>query len=203
MTGFYNDGNRRLQDAFDTRRLADRLESVTLRDAIDADDRAFIESMDMFFLATADEQGRPDCSYKGGEPGFVRVLDGVYSHPLAYWAVTRDEGPRNPVVAEALSAIREQIASAVDVVVQITRLRDGSRRVTHVTEVQGMEGETVTLQDAFLFDYSAGVDAHGKFLGKPVPTGVRPRFTDKFDDLGIRLSPRVFGAPEPAVGRGW
>jgi predicted pyridoxine 5'-phosphate oxidase superfamily flavin-nucleotide-binding protein len=75
VTGFYNDGNRRLQDAFDTRRLADRLETVTLRDAIDADDRAFIESMDMFFLATADEQGRPDCSYKGGEPGFVRVLD--------------------------------------------------------------------------------------------------------------------------------
>ena len=101
-----------------------------------------------------------------------------------------------------LRAIREQIASAVDVVVQITRLRDGTRRVTHVTEVQGMEGETVTLQDAFLFDYSAGVDAHGKFLGKPVPTGVRPRFTDKFDDLGIKLSPRVFGALEPAVGRG-
>ena len=102
-----------------------------------------------------------------------------------------------------LRAIREQIASAVDVVVQITRLRDGTRRVTHVTEVQGMEGETVTLQDAFLFDYSAGVDAHGKFLGKPVPTGVRPRFTDKFDDLGIRLSPRVFGAVEPVGGRGW
>jgi pilus assembly protein CpaF len=102
-----------------------------------------------------------------------------------------------------LRAIREQIASAVDVVVQITRLRDGSRRVTHVTEVQGMEGETVTLQDAFLFDYSAGVDAHGTFLGKPVPTGVRPRFTDKFDDLGIKLSPRVFGAVEPAGGRGW
>jgi pilus assembly protein CpaF len=102
-----------------------------------------------------------------------------------------------------LRAIREQIASAVDVVVQLTRLRDGTRRVTHVTEVQGMEGETVTLQDAFLFDYSAGVDAHGKFLGKPVPTGVRPRFTDKFDDLGIKLSPRVFGAAEPANGRGW
>jgi pilus assembly protein CpaF len=102
-----------------------------------------------------------------------------------------------------LRAIREQIASAVDVVVQITRLRDGTRRVTHVTEVQGMEGETVTLQDAFLFDYSAGVDAHGTFLGKPVPTGVRPRFTDKFDDLGIKLSPRVFGAVEPAGARGW
>ena len=68
-----------------------------------------------------------------------------------------------------LRAIREQIASAVDVVVQLTRLRDGTRRVTHVTEVQGMEGETVTLQDAFLFDYSAGVDADGRFLGKPVP----------------------------------
>jgi uncharacterized protein len=75
VTGFYNEGSRRLQEAFDTRRLADRLESVTLHDVIDADDRAFIESMDMFFMATADEHGRPDCSYKGGEPGFVRVLD--------------------------------------------------------------------------------------------------------------------------------
>jgi pilus assembly protein CpaF len=102
-----------------------------------------------------------------------------------------------------LRAIREQIASAVDVVVQLTRLRDGTRRVTHVTEVQGMEGETVTLQDAFLFDYSAGVDASGKFLGKPVPTGVRPRFTDRFDELGIRLSPRVFGVVEHAGTRSW
>src|SRR5215203_2449109 len=100
-------------------------------------------------------------------------------------------------------AIREQMSSAIDVIVQLTRLRDGTRRVTHVTEVQGMEGETVTLQDAFLFDYAAGVDAHGTFLGKPVPTGVRPRFTDKFDDLGITLSPRVFGAVEPIGGRGW
>ncbi|MGY1773119.1 CpaF family protein [Blastococcus sp. SYSU D00813] len=102
-----------------------------------------------------------------------------------------------------LRAIREQIASAVDVVVQLTRLRDGTRRVTHVTEVQGMEGETVTLQDAFLFDYSAGVDAAGRFLGRPVPTGVRPRFSDRFAELGITLSPRVFGVPEPVRGRGW
>ncbi len=103
-----------------------------------------------------------------------------------------------------LRAIREQIASAVDVVVQLTRLRDGTRRVTHVTEVQGMEGETVTLQDAFLFDYSAGVDpATGRFLGKPVPTGVRPRFTDRFTELGITLSPRVFGAPEIRMSGGW
>jgi predicted pyridoxine 5'-phosphate oxidase superfamily flavin-nucleotide-binding protein len=75
VAGFYHDGNRRLQDAFDTRRLADRLEEVKVRDVIDAGDRAFIESLDMFFLATADAQGRPTCSYKGGDPGFVRVLD--------------------------------------------------------------------------------------------------------------------------------
>jgi predicted pyridoxine 5'-phosphate oxidase superfamily flavin-nucleotide-binding protein len=72
----YHDGSRRLQDRFDTRRLADRLdERFVQRARIDADDRAFIERMDMFFLATADADGRPQCSYKGGDPGFVRVLD--------------------------------------------------------------------------------------------------------------------------------
>jgi pilus assembly protein CpaF len=93
-----------------------------------------------------------------------------------------------------LRAVREQVASAVDVVVQISRLRDGTRRITHVTEVQGMEGETVTTQDAFVFDYSAGTDLNGRFLGRAVPTGVRPRFADRFADLGIAVSPRVFGA---------
>ena len=71
----YNRGNRELQDRFDTRRLADRIEERIVRDHIDADDRAFIEARDMFFIATTDEQGRPQCSYKGGDPGFVRVLD--------------------------------------------------------------------------------------------------------------------------------
>jgi pilus assembly protein CpaF len=99
-----------------------------------------------------------------------------------------------------LRAVREQIASAVDVIVQLTRLRDGTRRVTHVTEVQGMEGEVVTLQDAFVFDYSAGLDLNGRFLGKPMPTGVRPRFTDRFKELGIELSPEVFN-PAPATER--
>jgi uncharacterized protein len=75
VAGLYHEGSRRLQDAFDTRRLADRLEEVKVRDVIDAGDRAFIESLDMFFLATADADGRPTCSYKGGDPGFVRVLD--------------------------------------------------------------------------------------------------------------------------------
>ncbi len=71
----YHEGSRRLQDRFDTRRLADRLEQVKVADSIGPQDRAFIESLDMFFLATADREGRPTCSYKGGDPGFVRVLD--------------------------------------------------------------------------------------------------------------------------------
>jgi pilus assembly protein CpaF len=94
-----------------------------------------------------------------------------------------------------LRAIREQLTSAVDVIVQITRLKDGTRRVTHITEVQGMEGDKVTLQDAFVFDYAAGVDSSGRYLGHAVATGVRPRFADRFRDSGILLSPDVFQAP--------
>jgi len=75
MTGLYHGGSRRLQDHFDTRRLADRLAEVKVSDVIGPEDRAFIERLDMFFLATADASGRPTCSYKGGDPGFVRVLD--------------------------------------------------------------------------------------------------------------------------------
>ena len=76
MSAPYHDGARRLQDRYDTRGLADRLDERFLQRAqIDEDDRAFIERMDMFFLATADAEGHPQCSYKGGEPGFVRVLD--------------------------------------------------------------------------------------------------------------------------------
>jgi pilus assembly protein CpaF len=106
-------------------------------------------------------------------------------------------------------AIREQMASAVDLIVQISRLRDGSRRVTHITEVQGMEGEIITLQDVFLFDWHAGVDENGRYKGTLKPTGVRPKFAEKLADQGIRLGPEVFnpnsgGAvaqPRPAIGR--
>jgi uncharacterized protein len=70
----YHAGSRQLQDTFGTRALADRLEDVNLRTAFNDADRAFIESMDMLFLATADEHGHPQCSYKGGDPGFVRVV---------------------------------------------------------------------------------------------------------------------------------
>jgi len=74
MGSMYHEGQRDLQARFDTTRLADRLEQVKVHATVTDDDRAFIEARDMFFLATADSQGRPNCSYKGGDPGFVRVV---------------------------------------------------------------------------------------------------------------------------------
>jgi pilus assembly protein CpaF len=101
-------------------------------------------------------------------------------------------------------AIREQMASAIDLIVQLSRLRDGTRRITHITEVQGMEGDVITLQDIFLFDFGMGVDEHGRFKGHLKATGVRPKFAEKLADLGIRLGQEVF-QPETmgrkAVGR--
>jgi predicted pyridoxine 5'-phosphate oxidase superfamily flavin-nucleotide-binding protein len=79
--GLYNRRSRQLQDRFDTRRLADRIEERIVHDTIDDDDRAFIEARDMFFIATVDEEGQPQSSYKGGAPGFVRVLD---EHTIAF-----------------------------------------------------------------------------------------------------------------------
>ena len=73
MTIMYHDGNRRLQDQFDSRRISDRLEEKLTRTAFTADDKTFIESVIYFFMSTADAEGRPDCSFKGGAPGFVRV----------------------------------------------------------------------------------------------------------------------------------
>jgi predicted pyridoxine 5'-phosphate oxidase superfamily flavin-nucleotide-binding protein len=81
MAELYHAGNRLLQDRFETRRLADRIDERVVHDAISSGDREFIARMDMFFLATADEQGRPQCSYKGGDPGFVQVVD---DHTLAF-----------------------------------------------------------------------------------------------------------------------
>lgn len=75
MSKLFGDSHRELQREFDTVRLADRIEERLCRDHITSDDRAFIERLDMFFLATADAAGRPNCSYKGGDPGCVRVLD--------------------------------------------------------------------------------------------------------------------------------
>ena len=91
-----------------------------------------------------------------------------------------------------IRAIREQMASALDLIVHLTRLRDGTRRITHVTEVQGMEGDVITLQDVYLFDFGMGIDEHGRFKGHLKATGVRPKFTEKLADLGIRMGPEVF-----------
>ena len=97
-------------------------------------------------------------------------------------------------------AIREQMASAIDLIVHLTRLRDGTRRVTHISEVQGMEGDVVVLQDLFLFDFGMGVDETGRFLGHLKSTGIRPKFSERLADHGIRLRPEIF-AQEPFARR--
>lgn len=89
-------------------------------------------------------------------------------------------------------AIREQVAGAVDLIIQQSRLKDGTRRIVAITEVIGMEGDVVTLQDIFTFDYSAGRDENGRFRGQLVPTGIRPKFTQELSDLGIDLPFQLF-----------
>ncbi|HVM08425.1 MAG TPA: CpaF family protein [Acidimicrobiales bacterium] len=91
-------------------------------------------------------------------------------------------------------AIREQMASALDLVVHLSRLRDGTRRVTHVTEVQGMDGESIVTQDLFLFDFGMGVDEEGRFRGHLKATGARPAFADRLRDHGIQLDDELFEA---------
>jgi len=101
-----------------------------------------------------------------------------------------------------MRAIREQIASAVDLIIHVSRLKDGTRRVTHVTEVEGMEGEIITLQDLFLFDFGMGVDEDGIYKGRLKATGIRPTFSEDLENQGIRLPADLFD-PEPfARGRG-
>ncbi len=94
-------------------------------------------------------------------------------------------------------AIREQVAAAIHVFIQVSRLQDGSRKVTHVTEISGMEGETITLQDIFLFKLDR-VDEDGKVHGTMKPTGIRPSFVSRFQMAGIELPNNLFGS-----GEGW
>jgi pilus assembly protein CpaF len=89
-------------------------------------------------------------------------------------------------------AVREQISAAVDVIVHQARMKDGTRRITQVTEVVGMEGDVVTLQDLFTFDYRAGIDDQGRYRGTIQPTGLRPTFSERLGDQGIRLDPELF-----------
>jgi pilus assembly protein CpaF len=96
-----------------------------------------------------------------------------------------------------MSAIRQQGSSAIDVLVHLTRLRDGTRRVTHVTEVEGMEGDTIVLQDIFYFDYSAGLGPDGRFLGRLKSTGLRPKFARRLEDVGVTMPSETFEYEPP------
>ncbi|WP_436698341.1 CpaF family protein [Nocardioides sp. BYT-33-1] len=91
-----------------------------------------------------------------------------------------------------IRAIREQVASAVDLIVHQTRFKDGSRRITHITEVERMEGDIITLQDVFVFDNSAGFDENGRVLGRLRSTGLRPKFLEKLAYANVAVDPTIF-----------
>ncbi len=90
-----------------------------------------------------------------------------------------------------LRAIREQVSSAVDLIVHQTRMKDGTRRIEYITEVQGMEGDVIVMQDVFLFEQTGVVE--GKIQGRLRPTGIRPKFVEKFEIMGIHLPRGLFG----------
>jgi pilus assembly protein CpaF len=96
-------------------------------------------------------------------------------------------------------AIREQMASAVHLVVQQARLKDGTRRITHITEVTGMERDIITMQDIYLFDFKAGLDEQGAYKGELRSTGLRPHFLQHLADRGVHISPQSMGLQE--IGR--
>jgi pilus assembly protein CpaF len=93
-----------------------------------------------------------------------------------------------------IRAIREQISSALELVVHLERMRDGSRKVTHVTEIQGMEGDVITMTDLFVFEQTGFEDGH--VVGRLRPTGLRPKFMDKIEASGIHLPASIFGVGE-------
>ena len=97
--------------------------------------------------------------------------------------------------------IREQMASALDLIIHLSRLRDGTRRVTHISEVMGMEGDVIVLQDLYLFDYGMGFDDDGKFMGHLKSTGIRPSVGDRLANYGITLDASLF-AGDPFTRRG-
>ncbi|MBU4293759.1 MAG: CpaF family protein [Actinobacteria bacterium] len=89
-------------------------------------------------------------------------------------------------------AIREQVSSAINMIVHLNRLKDGSRKIVKITEVQGMEGDIITLQDIFQFDFAMGIDEKGRFKGALKPTGLRPKFSTRLQDYGIDFSSSMF-----------
>jgi pilus assembly protein CpaF len=96
--------------------------------------------------------------------------------------------------------IREQMASALDLIIHLTRLRDGTRRVTHISEVMGMEGDVIVLQDLYMYDFGMGFDEDGRFRGELKTTGIRPSFTERLANYGVTLDNSLF-AGEPFTRR--
>ena len=91
-----------------------------------------------------------------------------------------------------VKAIREQVSSAINLIVHMNRLKDGTRRFVKITEVQGMEGDVITLQDLFVFDFSMGIDSRGRLKGRIKSTGLKPRFLDKLSESGIEVPNEIF-----------
>jgi pilus assembly protein CpaF len=91
-----------------------------------------------------------------------------------------------------LRAIRQQIASAIDLIIHLDRFGDGTRRVTHVSEIQGMEGEVITLQDVYRFTFVEGGRESARSSGRLAPTGLRPKLVDKLKDAGVDVPPKLF-----------
>ena len=101
-----------------------------------------------------------------------------------------------------IRAIREQVASALDLIIQLSRMRDGTRRVVEISEVTGMEGDTITLSTLYKFDYDAGFDEEGKYLGEIRATGLRPMFSDELHYLGVELPQSLMDAGFSMAGKG-
>ena len=93
-----------------------------------------------------------------------------------------------------VKAIREQVAAAIQVIVQLERMKDGSRKIVSITEVQGMEGDVVVLQEVFKFEQTG--TENGKIIGRLKATGIRPKFVERFELAGIYLPPNVFGVTD-------
>ncbi len=100
-----------------------------------------------------------------------------------------------------LKAIRDQTASALDLIVHLSRLRDGTRRVTQISEIVGSEGDVVSISDLYAFDYSAGMTVDGRHLGSLSPTGLRPTFSERLADQGVELPARLLGIDAPVLQR--
>jgi pilus assembly protein CpaF len=100
-----------------------------------------------------------------------------------------------------MRAIRDQVTSAVDLIVHLSRLRDGTRRVTQICEIVGQEGDVVSMSDLFAFDFSAGIDEHGRHLGSLHPTGLRPTFVERLAGVGVELPAEWFGLGASVLAR--